>query len=275
MPRPSMTTPVETTVALLRSAADWADANKEHLAKVFGEDYDGKSKAEALADRLETAEENYVREQREDVGLTNRRDEAVAKAQQLVSSGLALAQIVFADADNVDDILADFAAEPPSRIRSPQMARKALTRLTAALEIHKKPMKKVLANLSDFKKTLRDTVDELEDVAAANASEAQETRAARRERDAARQEAVNFARNLQLAAEAMEFFQPDALADLLAIYDAHNPASTPRTSDEGASAPAPAPPEAPTGDSGAPSDAGEPVAGDGSGANVGDQPVEA
>lgn len=232
MARPTITTPVETTVTVLRSTANWAETHAAHLEEVFGDTFDGESLAEDMADELEEAEQHYVREQREDVGLTERRDQGVADAQKLVSSGLALAQIVFADADNLDDILTDFAAGPPSRIRSPQAARKALTRLAAAVQIHRDPMSQTLANFDDFAQQVDDTIESLGEVADADAEETQQTRTARRRRDAAREQAVGFLKKLQLAAEAMTFFQPDALEDLHAIFDTHNPTRRPTVHEE-------------------------------------------
>ena len=232
MPRPKMTTPVETTVAVLRSASDWAATYANQLERVFRDGFDGETKAIELADRLEEAERTYVREQREDVGLTNRRNQAVEETQKLVSSGLALAQIAFRDADNLQDVLADFSPIPPSRVRSPARARKAVTRLEAALEIHKEPMAEVLANLDEFQGEVEATAQKLEEVADDDANESQETRSAKRERDAARREAVGFVHNFQLAAEAVEFFQPDALEDLHAVFETHNPTGPTRTGDE-------------------------------------------
>ncbi len=112
------------------------------------------------------------------------------------------------------------------------MARKALTRLTAAVQIHKEPMSQTLANFDDFAQQVTDTIDELGEVAETDAEETQQTRTARRQRDAARDEAVGFLEKMQLAAEAMEFFQPDAFDDLHAIFDTHNPTRSPSTRTE-------------------------------------------
>ncbi len=89
MARPTITTPVETTIMVLRSTSDWSAKYADELETIFGEDYDAESLANQMAERLEEHEETYVREQREDVGLTNQRKDAVQQTQRLVSSAVA------------------------------------------------------------------------------------------------------------------------------------------------------------------------------------------
>ena len=257
MARPTITTPVETTVAVLQSMSNWADRYSDETETIFGDDYDAKGLAEQLADDLEQREETYVREKREDVGLTNRREDIVEKTQKLVSSGTALATIVFGEVSNLDDVLRDFAAGPPSHIRSPQAARKALTRLKAALEIHDEPMSETLANLDDINQQVSDTIAELDEVSATDATETAETKSAQRQRDELRRQAVNFIRNMQLAAEALEFMQPNALEDLHAIFDTHMPRRRPTVREEDLLEGLDNDPQAPTADEDAPTPAAD------------------
>ena len=255
MPRPTMTTPVETTVMVLRSSSSWAKEYDDHLRTIFGEDYDGEALAVELADALEEAESTYVQEQREDVGLTNRREAIVERTQRLVSSAVALATIAFSDEPNLDDLLGDFSAGPPSNIRSPQTARKALTRLEAAMAIHADAMSGRLANVEAFQEEMDEVIETFEEVREGDATESAETKAAYRERQEARENAVDFVRNLQLAAEATEFMQPAALENLHAIFETHVESRRPSVRDEDiledsgdpiAPTPEPAPEPAPT-----------------------------
>jgi hypothetical protein len=231
MARPTVSTPIETVVAVLRSLVGWGASYDDELKLIFGAGHQTEEKAEKLADELEEEQQTFVREQREDVGLTDRRDAVVAETQMLVSSGAALARIAFSEESNVEKIVRDFAAEPPSQIRSPQAARRALTRLQAALEIHEKAMRRKLANVDAFKKRVDDVFTQLNEVAEDDAVEAAETNAAQRRRDETRHEALTFMRNMQLAAEAVEFMQPRALGELHAIFDTHNPKRRPSTQD--------------------------------------------
>jgi hypothetical protein len=216
-----MTTPVETTVMVLRSASTWAKNYDQHVRTVFGDDYDGEAMAAEMAERLENAEATYVQEQREDVALTNQREEIVEDTQRLLSSAIALATIAFTGASNFEDLLSDFSAGPPSNIRSPQTARKALTRLEAAMAIHGDVLDERLANVDAFRQEMEDVIVRFEEVRDGDALETGETKGAYRRRQEARAEAVDLIRNFQLAAEATEWMQPEALEKLHGIFDAH------------------------------------------------------
>lgn len=223
MARPSSTTPIETVLAVLRAMIAWAATHKNELNAVFGQHRDIEQRATELAADLDENQVDYTREKREDVGLTNRRNETVQQAQSLVASALSLATITFGDRDDFADIKNDFTDIPPSHIRSAPSARRAMSRLSAALDIHGDAMRDELANVDALEQNVEKVSDELDELANERATETAETAAARRKRQAVRLEAVTFIRDAQLAAEAIEFLQPEVLEQLHAIFDAHVP----------------------------------------------------
>lgn len=232
MARPGMTTPIEITVAVLRGMVAWGRAHAANLQTVFGSDFEPDERAESLAEGLESEHGAYVREKREDVGQTNRRQAVVKQTQRVVSSSLSLATIAFGDDDEFDDIRNDFSPIPPSHIRSIGAARKAMTQLFAAINIHGERMKQEVANFDDLEASMKEVAEELEEVSKTDALESAETDAARRKRQATRREAIDFIRDAQLAAEAVEFVQPEALEELHAVFDAHVPDHRRTTAEE-------------------------------------------
>jgi hypothetical protein len=145
-----MTTPVETTSTVVRSIVEWTRDYADALATIYGDDWDGPAVAQEIADTLDADQQTYVRETREDVGMTNERKEVVAGTRRLVASASSMAELAFENDPNVGDIVNDFAPVPPSRIRSPNTAQKALTRIQAALEIHGDAMRQELSHVDAF-----------------------------------------------------------------------------------------------------------------------------
>lgn len=223
MPRPNVDTPVETTVSVLRAAADWAREYAQQLERVFGDDYDGATMARALAEQLESAEQTYERARREDTTLDDPVQTALADVREFIGEVLEQIREAFEDADNRDAMLNDFAPQPPDSVRSFEHAKRALAQLAAAVEHYEERMRQARIDVGELQHKLVLTFGALEEAAEKPATENEQTRAARRERDQLRQEAVDFVRNLQLAAEAVQLSQRDPLEDLHALFAKHGP----------------------------------------------------
>ena len=73
----------------------------------------------------------------------------------------------------------------------------------------------------------------------------------------------------------MEFFQPEALEDLYAIFETHNPRPTVRTGDEAVGGAPEDESREPSGDSDAPNPDGEPTGDGGADEDDVEEPVEA
>jgi hypothetical protein len=246
MTRPNQKTPVEIIVMVLRSAGTWTQKHQALLEHVFGPDYSGGEQAADLADALERAETDYVKEQREDVAMSNEREAIVERIRRVVSSARALAELAFSDHADPSEILSRFSDTPPSLIRSPRSAQDAMAQLQAAMELHADAMADRLANVESLETEIEDAARALDDVVATSALEAMSTKKAKRHRNILRKKSVELVRNLQLAAKASQYRHPYALEELQVIFTTHNPqrrkSAAPAGDRDDADSPAPSEP---------------------------------
>jgi len=229
MPRPSLSTPIDRTIETARAVATWHDTYDDVAKAAHGPSWDGKAQCLSVATQLESTDALLARELRDDIDGTRLRGEAITTTQRFLRATLASAQLAFEGDSALDAILRDFAAEAPSRVRSVGAARKAVNRAIKAIETHQTRLDATVARSARHLEDARKVLDLLNAAGARDAREVIETRQATRAREEALAAALRLITLTQLAAEAMEVDQPEALADLFKLFDSTNPVPTSRS----------------------------------------------
>lgn len=223
MARPDSRTPVDVVVLVTRAVANWYATHLTQIEEIVVLDADREQHGLQLAGTLDAAEAAFVGEQREDVALTNRRQEVIGRAETLTRSVRAGARRSFRTESNADDKLNDFGTGAPSTIRTGPVALKSLRRLSYGMRAHSDALSK---RVRDFD-ALSDEVDalakELASFGEAEATERAETTTAHRKRDQARQACLDYIDEAVLDAEMCQRKYPELLDRLYATFATHNP----------------------------------------------------
>lgn len=222
MPKPSNSTPVEDTIRTTRSIGEWFKKHETHLRKELEASYDVPTVAETLASELQATQEHFVTERKQDKDITTERDKEIVQVREFIKSVQASAERRLATRPDHERMLSDFHLVP-SRIRLSEDVDRALTKLNAAITTHLPDLQtgvdrtqEWLAKIATFQKTSEYLSREL-------GREKRETSDARNKRDVCRARVLAFLDDMELASESIEPEYPEALFDLQALFDAHNP----------------------------------------------------
>lgn len=230
MPRPDLRTPPETVVNILRAADPWCTTHTDALFEAV--DPQLLSGHSAHADALEAAHAQHEKEKRDGVDLTIARDALLENVRNFLTSLVARIRLTHnlnanGTTKELRATLRRFIQKAPSHVRSLTIAQRVINFASTALALPTAPesVGRTAITFAEKSTTLKAQIEALQ---ADYARESQESRQARTHFEKLRATCVNRIASLQLAAEAVLINDVTPLADLRAIYDAHNP--TPRAS---------------------------------------------
>lgn len=226
MSRPSIDTPIEPIVNILRAAEPWSATHKAALLEVAEPEQLAGLHAEG--DALEAAASAFEREKRDAVDLTPRRDALLVASRQVMTATAAAIRLSHraAEPKALRAILRRFVLSAPSHVRSLDGAQRAMTRVVAACDATPHAAGKNTAKLRAMAEARSAEIKALQ---ADYAREGQEYSQAADRQDALRARAIKRIATLQLAAEAVSFEVMEPLSDLMAIFKAHNPTAQGRS----------------------------------------------
>lgn len=221
--RPDNKTPIDVVILTLKSLAPWLTTHSATLDLYLPAALDEPDEILAIAHALELAHNGYIREQREDVALTNVRVNAIEAGQRVVRSVQTIATQRIEAAGLDHSTIKDFSTTYPSRLLYIPTIRKALRRSRLATVTH--------TNTLDADGKLRsvrilDQIDKtlaaLDHVTESEVREEQETRTARRTFERAHEDSMGALDELHNAALGAQLDSAAPLEDLVALYEKTN-----------------------------------------------------
>jgi len=228
MPKPNINTPIDDILRILVGGGVWYDEYKMELMDELGASFDGKAESQQMENKLRAAEESWVQERKEDKDNTTERQE-LAVAFQLFDRGIRAS--VKRRARGLSDpqrVISDFDKTNISRIRSIKDINQRIIQLRTSINVHRDLLKQG----KDRTQYWLDTLDDFETKAAKNGEdhlrEKKETAESRTKRDQMKSQAIDFIEDMELAAESIMSYAPEAYAALQVLFDTVIP-STPVT----------------------------------------------
>lgn len=225
MSKPNQTTPITIVLNILRPIADWFVEHANALKIEFEDSFDGKTQAETTADQLESAEETFKREQKEDRDITEERDNLIEDVKMLYHSILASTKRRVKKKGVSKNTLKDFKIGPPSRVRSISGAQTFLRKLENAIRLHKALLSKEKDRTTGWLKKIKELNAAFQALVKKDAREDLETSAAQKLRDQLRAEAISFIDDMELAALSVLIVDQKPYDDLQIIFSSQNPTS--------------------------------------------------
>ncbi|HAA57114.1 MAG TPA: hypothetical protein DCE42_20280 [Myxococcales bacterium] len=225
MSKPNQTTPITIVLNVLRPIADWFVEHTTALKIEFEDSFDGKTQAKTTADKLESAEETFKREQKEDRDITEGRDNLIEDVKMLYHSILASTKRRAKQKGASKNTLKDFKFGPPSRIRSISDAQTFLDKLKNAILLHKDLLSKGKDRTSGWLKEIEVLDSAFKALVQKSAKENLETSTAHKLRNQARDNAISFIDDMELAALSVLTVDQKPYDDLQIIFSSQNPTS--------------------------------------------------
>jgi hypothetical protein len=230
--RPDSDTPIDVVILTLKAIAPWLTNHSALLDIYLPTTLDEPDEVLAIAHALELTHNDYTREQREDVALTNARAKAIADAQRVIRSVQTIAAQRI-EAGGLDrSTIKDFSTTSPSRLLYIPTLRKSLRRSRLATTTHQAILdadgkQRSVHILQQIDQTLAD----LDRVSEDEVREEQETRAARRAFERAHEDAMGALDELHNAALGAQLDSSAPLDDLTALYEKSYHKAAPKPGD--------------------------------------------